>query len=344
MNPEVAPQEIVMQMLVGAWVSQTISTITRLDIPDLIKCHGPQSAMQLTQVHGVKADTEFLSRVLRACASVGVFTEDADGKFGATPLSDVLTLDSSVSVKKLAEIFGGTWWQIWAGFPDALTTGQPQTKNQLGMEYWDYCQANPKEMADFGAAMQSNSLNSLRGVLKHCDLSESKKVADIGGGFGHLALELVRKYPHLHGIVLDIPDLIPIAKSKIVNEPEDIIDRIQFIGGDMFEDVPAADVYIMKLVIHDWDDAKCIQLLKNCHARMEGNGRIICVDAVLPPIGNVSGTAAKFLDINMMISCPGKERTEEQWQYIYSQAGWKITSIQPIYDNYGTSIVEGIKS
>ncbi|MBE9170798.1 hypothetical protein IQ238_25900 [Pleurocapsales cyanobacterium LEGE 06147] len=339
-----SPQEIVMQMVMGAWVSQTISTVTRLNVPDALKLHGPQTAIALTQRYGINADPEFLQRVLRACASVGIFTEDADGKFGPTVLSDVLTSDSTVSLKKLTEIFGGTWWRIWTGLFDAVRTGQPQAKAQLGMEYWDYCKANPQEMEDFGEAMKSNSLSSLKAVLEQCDFSDVSQVADIGGGFGHLAIELVKKYDRLNGIVLDMPELIPIAQKHVANEDSDTISRIKFIGGDMFEDVPPANVYIMKHIIHDWDDTSCIKLLKNCHARMEGNGRVICVDAVLPPVGNTGSTPAKFLDIDMMVFIPGKERTEEQWNALYNAAGFKIVSIKPTHDNLGTSIVEGIKS
>ena len=106
-----------------------ISAVTRLDIPDLLHQHGSSTAEELTSRHGVKAEPGFLERALRGCASLGVFTEDANGRFGPTALSEVLTATSPVSVKKLAEVFGGTWWKIWAGLPDALATGQPQAKN-----------------------------------------------------------------------------------------------------------------------------------------------------------------------------------------------------------------------
>ena len=148
--------------------------------PTLCQQHGPLTAEQLTTTHEVLAQPAFLERALRACASVGLFTEDAAGRFGPTPLSEVLTADSPVSVKKLTEVFGGTWWKVWTGLPEALASGQPQAKAQLGMEFWDYCNANPKEMEDFAEAMKSNSLNSMNGVLQHCDFSD---IAD-GGGRG----------------------------------------------------------------------------------------------------------------------------------------------------------------
>lgn len=337
------PQAIVMQMVVGAWISQTISSVTRLDIPDLLKKHGPQTALKLIQNYGVDAKPDALERALRACASVGIFTEDSGGFFGTTALSDVLTSSSSVSAKKFTEIFGGSWWKVWSGLPDALRTGLTQASAQLGMDYWEYCKANQKEMEDFGEAMKSNSHNSIRGVLKYCNLTGIRKVADIGGSFGHLTIELLRKYRNLYGIVLEMPDLIPIAQKHLAGENKDIVSRIEFVGGNMFDGVPGAEVYILKHIIHDWDDTFCIKLLRNCHSAMVGDGRVICVDAVLPPMGDTSGTFAKFLDINMMVFHVGKERTQKQWEAIYHAAGFRIASITPLNDNFGTSIVEGRK-
>ena len=337
------PQAVVMQMVMGAWVSKTISEVTRLDVADLLKKHGPRTALQLVRDHGVDATPDFLERALRACASVGIFTEDARGNFGPTPLSDVLTLSSPVSLKKLTECFGGSWWKVWTGLGEALQTGEPQAKNQLGMEYWDYCTANPREMEDFGEAMKSNSRNSMNGVLEHCDLAAAKKVVDVGGGFGHLVIALLEKHKHLQGVVLDVPELIPIAKKKLPVNDESVASRLDYVGGDMFEGVPSADVYIMKHIIHDWDDERCIKLLGNCRTSMQGDGRVISVDAVLPPMGDTSGTPGKFLDMDMMVFIPGKERTRSQWDALYDDAGFQVTSVTPIHDNFGTSIVEGVK-
>jgi hypothetical protein len=111
----------------------------------------------------------------------------------------------------------------------------------------------------------------------------------------------------------------------------------------MFEAVPPADVYIMKHIIHDWDDERCIRLLANCHRSMRGDGRVVCVDAVLPPMGDAGNTPGKLMDINMLVFIPGKERTREQWAHVYDAAGFEIRSITPIQDNFGTSIVEGTK-
>jgi len=255
----------------------------------------------------------------------------------------VLTSDSPASVKKLVEAIGGPWYRGWAELLDAIKTGEPQAKKVFGMEWWDYLNANPKELEDFGEAMKSNSLNSLRGVLENCDFKGVEKIADIGGGFGHLAVALLEKYPTLQAIVMDIPDLIPVAQQRFPVKDPAIANRLEYVAGDMFDSVPAANVYIMKHIIHDWEDERCIRLLQNCHQSMQGDGRVICVDSVLPPMGDVAGTPAKLLDLNMLVFIEGKERTEDQWSHLYRSAGFEIRSITPIHDNFGTSIVEGVQ-
>jgi 2-polyprenyl-3-methyl-5-hydroxy-6-metoxy-1,4-benzoquinol methylase len=221
--------------------------------------------------------------------------------------------------------------------------GKPQARKVFGLEWWDYLNANPKELEAFGEAMKSTSQNSLRGVLENCDFTQAGQIADIGGGFGHLAIALLEKYPELRAIVMDVPDLIPIAQKQAPLNDSAVANRLEYVAGDMFESVPRADVYIMKHIIHDWDDEKCIRLLRNCRQSMRANGRVICIDTVLPPMGSTGGTAAKLLDILMLLLVTGRERTEVQWNDLYNAAGLEIRRITPIRDNVGTSIVEGVK-
>jgi hypothetical protein len=337
------PQAVVMQMVMGAWVTKVISEATRLGIPDVVKKHGSMRASEMVANAGIGASPDALERVLRACASLGVFTEDATGKFGPTDLSEVLTSDSPVSVKKLVEAVGGPWYKGWTELLEALKTGKPQVRKVFGLEWWDYLNANPKELEDFGEAMKSNSLNSLRGVLENCDFAGVGKVVDIGGGFGHLAVALLEKYRSLQAVVLDVPELIPVARERFQVGDAAVATRLEYVGGDMFESVPAADVYIMKHIIHDWEDEKCVRLLDNCRRSMKGDGRVICVDSVLPPMGDTAGTPAKLLDILMLVFITGRERTADQWTKLYRASGLEIRSITPIRDNFGTSIVEGVK-
>jgi hypothetical protein len=336
------PEAIIMQMVMGGWVARAISVVSRLNIPDALKARGPMSAAELV-ANGIEANAHALERVLRACASVGLFTEDGTGKFGRTALSDVLTSDSPVSVKILAQEVGSTWLKIWSELMDGIRTGEAQSRKVFGMEWWDYLKANPTEMETFGEAMKSNSLNSLRGLLQHCDFAGVRKVVDVGGGFGHLVVALLEKYPNLRGVLLDAPDLIPLAQKQFPGSDPKVASRLEYVGGDMFVSVPVADAYVLKHIIHDWDDAHCLKLLQNCHKNMGGNGRLICVDSVLPPMGDTAGTPAKLLDILMMLAIRGKERTRKECKELYTAAGFRITSVTPLGDNFGTSILEGVK-
>jgi hypothetical protein len=336
------PQAVVMQMAMGAWVTKVISETTRLGVPDVLQRGGPMLAADIVAA-GVAADPSALERLLRAAASLGLVTEDAGGKFGPTALSAVLTADTPGSVKKLVESVGGPWYRCWTELVGAVETGKPQARKVFGMEWWDYLNSNPKLLEDFGEAMKANSHASMLGVLAHCDLTGAGKVADIAGGFGHLAVALLEKYPDLQAVVQDLPELIPVAREKFRVEDPAVARRLEYVGANMFESVPEADVYIMKHIIHDWEDEKCIRLLQNCAKSMRGNGRVICVDSVLPPMGDTGGAPAKMLDLNMLVFITGKERTEAEWRELYRAAGLEVRSITPLQDNFGTSIVEGVK-
>jgi len=339
--PTLAPQAVVMQMVTSGYVARALSEISRMGVPDVLHRAGPMSAAALV-ANGVDADVPTLDRVMRLCSSVGLFTEDATGRFGATPLSEVLTSDAVGSVKVLAEEMGGTWMQSWMRLSEALKTGEPQMRPLFGMDWWDYLKANPKEMERFAEAMKSNSLNSLRGVLEHCDFAQTRTVVDVGGGLGHLAVALLERYPHLHGILVDLPDVVAMARARL-SPMSGIASRLECVGTDMFVSVPRADTYVLKHIIHDWDDDRCVRLLRNCRESIDGNGRIFCVDAVLPPMGDTSGAAAKILDIMVMLAVGGRERTRDQWEALYGAAGFRISRITPLEDNFGTSIIEGIK-
>ncbi len=332
-----------MQMVMGGWISKIITDTSRLGVPDVLKTHGPLTAAEMVS-RGIGANAPALERALRVAAALGIYTEDAAGRFGPTALSDVMTAASPVSVKKLIDVFGGTWADIFVGLIDALKTGQPQARKRLGLDFWDYLKANPREMEDFGEAMKSNSVASQIGVVGMVDFSASKKLVDVGGGFGHLAVALLEKYPALHAAVIDMPALIPIARLRFPVKDPAVASRIEYIGGDMFESVPPADTYVMKHIIHDWEDEKCVRLLENCRRSMVGDGRVIAVDAILPPMGNTEGMQSKVLDVAMLVFITGKERTQAQWEDLYRAAGLRIAKITPFAANWEMCAVEGVKA
>ena len=140
-----------------------------------------------------------------------------------------------------------------------------------------------------------------------------------------------------------MPELIPVAQKSFPVSDPDVASRLEYVGADMFESMPRADTYILKHIIHDWDDEHCLRLLRNCHNSMEGDGLLVCVDSVLPPMGDTAATPAKLLNVLMLLAIRGKERTRVQWEDLYRASGFRITSITPLHDNFGTSIIAGKK-
>jgi len=339
----IPPQGMLVDMVLSGWKAKVLADVSALDVADVLHEHGPATALELVQKRGLKANPDALERCLRTCAAMGIFSEDAQGRFGPTAMSEPLTAKSPVSVKKLVECFAGNAiFRGFTGLGQTLRTGKPHMREVLGMEWWDYLVANPQELELFGEAMKSNSTASIHGVLNGCDFSSSKNIADIGGGFGHLTIALLEKYAHLHAAVLDLPSVVPLGKERMKLK-DSVASRLEYIGGDMLSSVPPADTYILKHIIHDWDDERSFRVLRNCHSTMQGDGRVICIDSVVPPMGDSSGVAAKVTDIVMMTFIAGKERTKAQWERLYQDAGFRISAITPLEDNIGTSIIEGMK-
>ncbi len=328
------PQATVMQMMMAAWSSQTISTVTRLGVPDLVSTHGPLTARELVSTHRVDAHPDLLERALRACASVGIFTESADGRFGPTPLSAVLVAGAPGSVRSFVELIGDRWWGPFGGLAGVLRAGQPQ----VGTPEEESREGNAEK---FAAAMKSRA-ESTRSVAEHADLARARLLVDVGGSIGHVSIALLERHAHLRACVLDLPAVVAIAEPLAAREAESVRSRLSFVAGDMFTDVPPADTYLVKTIMHDWDDARCVRLLQNCRARLAEGGRILGVDNVLPPMGDTGASGTKLLDMLMMVLLPGKERTEAEWRALYAAAGLRVTAITPINPRSVECIIEGV--
>ena len=149
----------------------------------------------------------------------------------------------------------------------------------------------------------------------------------MGGSLGHLAIALLRRHAGLRATVLDLPAVAAFAEREAESEDPAVRSRLTFVGGDMFVDVPPGDTYVLKTIVHDWDDASCVRVLRVCRTKLPAGGRIVCVDKVLPPMGDTSASGGKLLDMLMMVSLPGKERTEVEWRALHEQAGLTIESL-----------------
>jgi hypothetical protein len=252
-----------------------------------------------------------------------------------------LTRDAPASLKRLVEYSGGTLWKVWTGLPEGLATAEPQARAQLGLEFFDYLAANPRALEEFGETSKAHGAVATKGVLERYDFGGVRNLVDVGAGFGVFSLAALERYPELHAVVFDLPEVIARAPAQLPVTDLGVAARLSYVSGDMFADVPPGDVYVLKLILHDWDDASCVAILRNVAARLEPGGRVIAIDAVLPPLGDVSDVPSKLLDVNMMLLLPGKERTRAEWEALYFNAGLAITAMIPIPDAFNTFVIEG---
>ncbi|AFY62730.1 methyltransferase [Synechococcus sp. PCC 6312] len=331
------PQMVLMQMITGYWVSQSIFAAAKLGLADHLST-GEKNCAELATATGSHEPS--LYRLLRALASVGIFAETKPSTFAITPLATFLRSDVPGSVRDASIMMGDQeHYGSWGNILHAIKTGDSSFQDRFGMNIFDYYGQNPEAANIFDRAMTSFSSPEIAGVISDYDFSGIKSLVDVAGGQGSLLTAILQANPTMTGTLFDMPDVIERAKSHIADSP--VSERCQLVSGSFFESVPAgADAYILKHIIHDWDDQRAIAILKQCHQAMAANGKVLVVEQVIPP-GN-DPFIGKFLDVNMLVMCPGgKERTAAEFQALFAQAGFKLTRIVPTHGI--VSVIEGMR-
>jgi SAM-dependent methyltransferase len=330
---------VMLDLIVGYWVSELVHVVARLGVADVLK-GGPKSPADLARAVG--ADPATLHRVLRALASVGVFVERKDGRFALTPLGATLRSDRPDSLRAFAIMMVDDYWfQAWSDLLQSVKTGQTAFDRVHGMKIFDYFGKHPDKARAFGEAMTSISGTENPVVAAGYDFSKVRTLVDVGGSHGHLLAAILKANRKLKGVLFDLPQVLDQARNAPYVNDKQIAGRIELAAGDFFQSVPAgADAYIMKYIIHDWDDDLCLKILGNCRRAMAPNGRVLVVDAVIPP-GN-DPHWGKLLDINMLVGPGGRERTRSEFAQLFARAGLKVTRIIPTASPL--SIVEGVSA
>jgi hypothetical protein len=326
-----------MQLICGYWVSQCIYAAAKLGIADHLKT-GEKSYAELAIA--VDANPESVYRLLRALASVEIFAETTTGKFVTTPLAALLQSDTAGSLRDVSIMMGDPEHYLsWGNILHAVKTGESGFEQHFGMNVFDYFAQNPQPADIFDRAMTGFSSIENAAVCADYDFSAIRSLVDVAGGHGSLLTAILQANPGMNGILFDLPEVIERAKAPMAISG--ISDRCQLLSGSFFEPVPAgADAYILKHIIHDWDDERAILILKQCHRGMADNGRVLVVEQVIPP-GN-DPFIGKLLDVNMLVMCPGgKERTVEEFRDLFAKAGFNLTKIVPTHGI--VSVVEGIR-
>ena len=333
---DVAAPVALLRMMTGYWVSKALSVAAELGLADLLR-DGPRTTDELAAACGADAPT--LYRLLRALASVGVFTETAgEGRrFALTPLAELLRSDVPGSMRALARMYGSEQYRAWDGLLDSVRTGSPAFDREFGASYFDYLTRSPGAGVVFNEAMTGWTTQVASAVAAAYAFAGSETVVDVGGGHGLLLATVLRAHPEMRGVLFDLPQVVAGAQPLLA--AEGVADRCMAVGGDFFASVPeGGSVYMLAQILHDWDDDRCRVILQNCRRAIRPDGRILVVEQVLPP-GN-EPALGKWLDLHMLVLLTGRERTAAEYGALFAAAGFTLTAVIPTTS--GASIVEGV--
>src|SRR5260370_1097087 len=326
-----------LQLISGFWISRCIYLACKVGIADLVK-NESKTAAELAAVTGT--DGFSLVRVMRALASVGVFSQDAEGRFAITALSETLRSDIRGSLRAFAMTeLGEEHYPAWGELLHSVRTGEIAFDHAFGMPVWEFFAKHPDNARIFNDAMSGMTAQANEAILSQYDFAGINTLVDIGGGHGGLITSILQRYPAMNGILFDSPQVIEGAKAPV--DASGVGDRCRLVAGNFFESVPeGGNAHILKWIIHDWNDDQSVAILKNCHRALPENGKLILVEAVVPASNEPH--FSKFIDLNMLVMTGGRERTEEEFRALYKTAGFRLTRVVPTDSPF--SVIEGART
>jgi hypothetical protein len=328
-----SPQQQVAHLITGYWVSQAIYVVAKLALPDRLR-NGPRTADDLAQETSTHPRSLF--RLLRALASVGVFVQDTQHRFGLTPLADCLRSDVPGSQRAMAIMAGEEHYGSYGQLLYSVQTGRPAFAKVYGEPVFEFLSKHPEQARLFDQAMVSVHGRETGAMLDAYDFSGLRVLADLGGGNGSVLTAVLKQYPGMRGILFDLPAVAERAKSNL--QAAGLAERCQVIGGSYFESVPSgADAYLLRHIIHDWDDEQSTRILRNVHRAMGQGGRLLIVESLIPA-GN-EPTFGKLLDLTMLVIPGGQERTREEYEVLFRAGGFQLTQV--VATKAEVSVIQG---
>jgi hypothetical protein len=313
-------------LLSGYWHSQVLYVMAELGIADCL-AGGPKTVETLAEETRCHAGT--LSRFLRALASAGLLQEVEPRRFGLTPLSETLRSDRRGSLRPVARLGGHPLhWQAWGNLLHSVRTGEPAFDSVHGRSFFDALSADGALAATFHGVL--NLVDDVdRDVVDALDLGAFESIVDVGGGAGMLAQRIVSAHPRVSVTLFDKPHVLRLAPADR---------RIELVAGNFLDSVPGGgDAYVLKFVLHDWDDVSAIRILENCRLAMPAHGRVFVVETIVPD--DATSSIAKTHDINMLVLTGGRERRMDEYRALFTAAGLELAAVT--YTRQGVAILHG---
>ena len=322
-TPTPPPQQVMMHMLMGMWSAQAVAAAARLGIADALAEVQPQDSTTLARAVG--ADPAALARLLRTLASLGVLSQPLPHAYALTALGETLCRDIPGSMRDLLIAETDTpHWQAWGKLHESVRSGQPMVPQLFGIPIFAYYAAHPEELASFSRAMANFSLLATQGIMQNYDFSHARHIVDVGGAQGHLLLAILQAHPQARGTVFDQPHVVEAACQAIT--VQGYHERCAALGGDFFQSVPTGgDIYLLKFILHDWQDTEALRVLHNCRTAITRDGKLLVIEMVIPDDNRPS--PAQLIDLNMLVMTGGQERTASEYGALMARAGFRLTRL-----------------
>jgi hypothetical protein len=321
-GPSPAPLQL-LQMAMGSWITQAIYVAAKLRIADLLS-EVPKSCDELAAATQTPAHS--LLRLLRAIRSLGIVETVEGDRFALTAVGRSLQAERPGSMRAMVLTIGEIHYDAWGSLLRSVKTGAAAFPSVFGAPLFDHLDRNREAGVTFHEAMTDLSALVSQVVLLAYDFAGIDVLADVGGGYGRFLTAILQTYPNMRGILLDTPAVIAAADKQL--EFHSCRERCTLVPGNLLEAVPrGADAYLLSGVLHDWDDEDAARILDTCRRAMAPSGRVVVVEAILPP--GEDSSFGTLLDLNMLVMTGGRERTERDFRRLFSAAGLTMTRIVP---------------
>ena len=311
----------------GLRTAQALFVVAQLGVADYLSAR-PLTKEELAALTG--ADSAALGRLMRALCALGIFAEDAaSGGFSLASAGQLLRSDVPGSYRAgVLFLAGPLRWQCWSQLLETVRTGANSSERMLGMPLFDYYAAHPNESGIHDEAMRAFSASHAKMLLDVADFRPGEVVVDVGGGSGELLAAVMAASPGLRGVLFDLPNVV--EHSGHVLSAGKVAERCAVEGGSFFERIPGnGDTYLLKQVLHDWDDERALAILRRCRSSMSPNARLLIMERKMPEIAEQGiATETFFTDLEMLVmTSGGRERTEGEFSKLLEQAGFKLARI-----------------
>lgn len=311
------------QIITGFMASQIVHAAAAFSLSEHLS-HGALTAEEIAEA--ATLDTDATLRFLQACALMGLVIYDGRSKFAATPLLNTLNYNDPNSLRGIALAQPAPMhWLPWGQLKEAIRTGACQAESSLGRNVWTYLAERPAEAEAFAQSMNRVSSEVSREAARLLDMHDVHLVVDVGGASGTLVFALMEENPSLRGMVFDLPHVVPGAMKEA--QIHGLQDRFSVVSGDFFVFVPPSDLYLLKWIMHDWNDSACATILRNCRCAIQPGGRIVLIELLMGEIG--SPGFGPTVDLTMLVTLGGRERTLEEYEALLSGADFGVSRIIP---------------